>query len=246
MGLTKQWATSRGYDYQFLGDEILETVPSWYRQRAGPWMAVNTDLARIQRARLLLNSGYERAVWIDADVLIFDPQNFSIDNDRLYTLCKELWLRPSAKGIACRRQINNCVSIYKQGNPFMDFYEHACRRLMRNPKVGLGHGTVGTVFLTKLNAAMPLPVLPNVANFSPHLVADIANGKGPYLKLHRQLFGSPIQAANLCFSKVDQPIPDHRLSNGTSLDEMTANKAIERLLQTKGTIISMPPNTGEP
>ena len=239
MALTKQWATDRGYDYQFLDDVILETVPDWYRAKAGRFMTVVTDLARIQRARKFLNSGYDQAVWVDADVLIFNPRVFSIEIDEPYAFCNELWLRPSSEGIAWDRRINNCVSVYKKGNAFLDFHEHACLRLVGDPKINLTHVTVGTSFLTQLNSVMALPVLTNVGCFSPHVLFDIAQGDGPYLAAHRQLFGSPIQAANLCASMTERTYPDHRLKNGFLLDEPSLHAAIDRLHSTQGEQVSV-------
>jgi hypothetical protein len=55
-------------------------------------MLLMTDLARIKAAQSLFADGYWRAIRVDADVVIFDPERFSVERQHGYAFCPEVWL----------------------------------------------------------------------------------------------------------------------------------------------------------
>jgi hypothetical protein len=44
-----------------------------------------SDLARLTLARDYLAQGYDRALWVDADVVVFDPDALALDPPELPT-----------------------------------------------------------------------------------------------------------------------------------------------------------------
>ena len=58
MGSVQKWATSRGYAYRFLGDELFEQVPDWYMEKVRGRMPIAADLGRLQWIERLLSQGY--------------------------------------------------------------------------------------------------------------------------------------------------------------------------------------------
>jgi hypothetical protein len=46
------WAGARGFAYRFLGDELFERVPDWFRARVGGNRLPMSDLARLKVARV--------------------------------------------------------------------------------------------------------------------------------------------------------------------------------------------------
>jgi len=68
----RDWAARAGHDYRHYGDELFDRVPDWYRAKAGSLVLPVSDLARLVLARELLAEGYDRTVWVDADLLVFD------------------------------------------------------------------------------------------------------------------------------------------------------------------------------
>src|ERR1700737_2412763 len=71
------WARNQMFEYQFIDDRLFDYVPDWYRRGAGDNVQVVTNLARLLMARSLL-ADYERTIWVDADVLVFDQDAFRI------------------------------------------------------------------------------------------------------------------------------------------------------------------------
>jgi len=78
MRSVRAWADAQRFDYRFIDDRFFDYVPDWYRRSAGTNVQVITNLARLLVARELLAAGYERTIWIDADILVFDAEAFRI------------------------------------------------------------------------------------------------------------------------------------------------------------------------
>ena len=72
------WAVLRGYRYTCT-DRFFDVVPAALRARCGAETGPLTDVARTELMAAAHADGTDLAVWIDADVLVFDPANFAID-----------------------------------------------------------------------------------------------------------------------------------------------------------------------
>src|ERR1700691_64233 len=78
MDTVRGWAEHRGFAYERTDDGLFYPVPPWCGQRVGGEPVRMSALARLLLARSLL-ARYDRAVWVDADVVVFDPERFVVD-----------------------------------------------------------------------------------------------------------------------------------------------------------------------
>jgi hypothetical protein len=86
------WAHAQGYDYEFVDDRLFDYVPPWLRDRVRQAKLPMTDYARVALSNEILQRGYQRSIWIDIDVVIFDPVSFQANNGaREFALTAEVW-----------------------------------------------------------------------------------------------------------------------------------------------------------
>ena len=72
----REWASSRGVEYRFVDDSFFERCPAWYREKVHADKLLMSDLARLIVARELHDEGFERVVWVDADLLVVAAAGF--------------------------------------------------------------------------------------------------------------------------------------------------------------------------
>ncbi len=225
----REWAGLCGFDYRFVGDEIFDSVPDWYREKAANRIPVITDLGRLLLARDFLAAGYERTVWLDADVLVFDPDRLDVDVTGEYAFGAELWIqKANSGGIRAYRNVHNAISVFTAGNSFLDFYIHACLSVVGRLEGGVPPQIVGPKLLTAFHNIIGFPLIAEVGMLSPPVLRDIANGSGPALDLFRRRVKAPLRAANLCSSLAGK---DGEVSDAV------VQRASERLLETRGAIL---------
>ncbi len=229
------WAKAQGYAYRFLGDELFERVPDWFRERVGGDLLPMSDLARLVVARELLDEGWDRVAWLDADVLVFDPEEFRIDIDHDYAFCREVWLRRSgADKLLVTEGLHNAVCVFARGNPFLDFYIHACESIIHGAEGPVRSHALGPDFLACLADVIGPRTLPDVGLFSPMVTAAIAKGGGRASRAYREAFGNPLRCANLCLSFLG------RESSGVTLSATVLDLAIDRLMDGRGRVLNDP------
>lgn len=234
MATVRDWAASRGHAYHFIDDAIFALAPDWYREKAQHNVCLVTDLGRlVEMRRLLTLPGVRRTIWIDADVLIFDPDGFDPPDDVPYAFCREIWVRAQHDGagrtaLGAVPLVNNAVCLFQRDNPLIDFYIHAAQEVIRavdDPT----HHQVGTLFLTQLEALLPnLPLMKDVGLFSPIVTVDAARGGQTAARFFMRHLGQPIHAANLCRSLVGKP------TDGVIMTEADCAALTERLLADGG------------
>jgi len=231
MAGVRGWAAIRGFDYRFMGDEFLDLVPGWYRDKAAGRLPVVSDLARLLLARDLLAEGYRRTVWIDADVLIFEPQGFDIDVDGEFAFAREVWVQAGGKNGSLKvyRNVHNAVCVFVRGNSFLDFYIHACQSVLKRFEGdGMVNQIVGPKLLNALNTMIGLPLIEDAGMFSPLVIGDLDKGGGAALDLLRSELTGPLRAANLCASLAGGGI------DGIDLDDALLGRVCAKLLETGG------------
>lgn len=242
----RAWAHSRGYDYDAITGPLDPWVPTWYAERArsAPRGECGVaDLARLEMARSYLGRGYGHVLWVDADVLVFDPEGMDVPLPEQYAFCKEVWTeRFSFRGAvddAARRvglvrddralaRVNNSVSVFAAGSSFLGFYIDACRQIVRQAGDRLTAIDVGTRFLTRLYHAVPFPLVTSVGILSPVVLRDVARGGGPASRRYVRAHGHPLAAANLCLSYLGTR------EQGITMDDRLYETAVGRLLQSRG------------
>jgi len=200
MDSVKEWAKLKGYDYKFIDDELFELAPDWYREKAEGDLLLITDLARLIMAKKLLQSGYERTIWIDADVVIFNPQEFNIKVNRQYAFCVEFWInKPEQNYLGSKMNINNAMTIFTKNNSFLDFYIHACMEIVRK-KNGLKKTSVGTKFLTTMYTEFPFALIEHMGLLSPLMLKEFYLNEIDIKKVLHKVYKTPVYALNLCGS----------------------------------------------
>jgi len=242
MATVRAWADQRGHAYEFVGDELLDLAPGWYRDRAAGRMTLITDLARLILIRDRLDAGARLAVWVDADVAVFRPDRLIVGPKRDEAFCEEAWMHERGamvglpawlrKPIAVRN-INNCVCAFRRASAFLPSYIDRCLETVRTA-ARLNGRSVGTELLTAVHNRDPLELIPGVALLSGFVVRDLRRGGGASLALHNRSFPGEVAAANLTLTKAGR---------GRGLDRL-----VDDLVRTRGALLnpSDPPRRDAP
>jgi hypothetical protein len=232
MRTVRAWADAKSFDYRFYDDAFLDVAPAWLRERCAGEICPVTDIARLIMSRRLLDEGYERAVWVDADMLVFAPDVLPVNSIDGYALCLELWPYIDAQGkLQCDRRINNSITVFARGNPQLDFLIDACMKIASS-RAQVGKFDLGTEFLTRLGQIVPLPLLPNVGMFSPVLMNAIAHGEDTLLSAYAAQLSAPLVAANLCNSIAGTDV------QGSVAGHAVYDAVVEQCLATRGGVVN--------
>ena len=227
MSSVRHWAEIQGFSYRFIDDSFFSFAPKWFRERVGDQRHLVSDLARLELARIYLDEGWERVIWVDADIYVCDSRGFQISTERDYWLSEELWMFFRNNELKFSRRANNAVLSFTQGNQFLDFYRNACHRIVRSKQGKLRHTEVGTSFLAGISHLLPL--LKDVAIFSPWLLSAFYNDDQATISHYQQEFGAPIRAVNLCLTFNNTQFGDLLLDDGVfsqvikKLDSLASN-----------------------
>ncbi|MDJ0947522.1 MAG: hypothetical protein QNJ94_01225 [Alphaproteobacteria bacterium] len=229
----RDWTDRNGFDYAFVDDRMFDYVPDWFREKAAGNILLISDLARLELAREFLGKGYERTIWVDADIVVFDPDRFDIEVSEEYGFCREVWVQKTRWGRRIiSKRVNNAVTVFVSGNSMLDFYIHACKSTVANRSGELRPVLIGTEFLTSLHEDLKFPLIESVGLFSPPVTKDIAAGGGAMLDVYIKVFGRPLRAGNLCASMRNKKI------YGVHMTDAIYDRAIDNLLETRGNIIN--------
>jgi hypothetical protein len=143
-------------------------------------------------------------VWLDADFLIFDPDNFNLP-DAPYAVGREVWLQHDPRGrLKVYKKVHNALLMFRQGNGFLDFYIETAERLLRQHRGGMPPQFIGPKLLTALHNVCQLPVMESAGMLSPLVIQDIVQGEGEALTRFVDQSPEPIAGANLCLSSRDR------------------------------------------
>lgn len=230
---SEAWAKSQGYDYS--GDnDMYAFVPDWYAEKARVYPNVIADLARLVMARHFLDQGYDRAIWLDADVVVFDPERFQVDLSQPFLVCGEVWLDTDpeddygAGPLHCKPQVTNSITMFSRGNAFLGDYIARCLEIVRDAPETAPRLSVSNHYLTPLSKTMTLPQVHELALTSPILMHGLVEGIPEILELYAAYMEAPVRAANLCFSfrgKTHKGIP---------VTDAFFDRTIDHLLATRG------------
>jgi hypothetical protein len=222
------WAEQSGHEYTFLDDRLFDALPHWYSAAVGHRLLPRTNLARLLAARTFLAQGYERVVWVDADVLAFDPGRWTLEpGDEGFAFTREVWFETRWGAPVARSGINNSVFIVAAGNPFLEFCIWAHERIARTNTEIHDYATT-TRLLTDLDRGAPLPIITSVGLASAVLHRAIRENRESELRAYMQAHGYPVYAANLSGSIVGRNV------NGIVLTPHDQLALIDTLLSTRG------------
>lgn len=214
----------------FLGDEFLAYAPDWFREKSRSILPV-TDLARL----VLINeqlANFDQVIWIDADVLVFDPKQFNVtlEENSNFAFTSEVWVSSPTEGYPIfHKRVNNAVCVFNKHAKEIDYFIQCALSVMKVLD-NANAWDVGVNFLTHAHTVKKFQLLNNVGMMSPALMNDINNNKIEYLPYVGKII-QPVAAANLCSSFVHKK--DYFDTSQDSYEQL-----VEILLATKGDAIN--------
>jgi hypothetical protein len=217
-----------------MGDEFFDLAPDWVRERcAGNPYAV-TDVCRLVWIKRKLDEGFARAIWADADLLVFTPQSLAIPAGRGHGFAREMFLPARADGrMRPVYGINNALMAFERGDPMHDIYLDACRARLRALAPGpVPRTALGPAILADLATRHPLRRIEGVGLFTFGMMQEIAQGGGALIRAYLHLSAVRPAAANLCHFLRNETLPADR----PRFDSLY-NTAVETLLATRGAIL---------
>ena len=196
----ENWARANDFEYRFIDDSIFADLDSELRERLGDRRAIASDLARLWQLQGALGEGYRRAIWCDADFLVFDPERLLLPREP-FVLGREVWVQRNASGgLKCYRGVHNAMMMFTQGNTFLDFYAATAERLLRLNDGPMAPQFIGPKLLSALHNIARFPLLENAAMLSPLVMRDLLAGGGEALDLWLSRSSALPSGANLCSS----------------------------------------------
>jgi len=198
------WASDCGFYYQWLGDEIFESLDPELIEKTETQKVIASDLARLKAIQQALAKGYQRVVWCDADFLIFNPQQFILP-DSSFALGREVWVQEDKnQKLRAYTKVHNAFMMFRQGNHFLDYYTASAEQLLRANQGRMPPQFIGPKLLTALHNMVSCPVMETAGMLSPLVLRDILGGKEDGDEQALQLFKQKSHCfpagANLCSS----------------------------------------------
>ncbi|MDH5409572.1 MAG: hypothetical protein OEY00_13250, partial [Gammaproteobacteria bacterium] len=200
----RQWAESHQYDYRYLGDELFDLIPDELVKQYQQHRVVLSDLARLLAMRHALNEDYDSVVWLDADFLIFAPEQFILPYDS-YACGREVWVQKDSKEkLKVYKKVHNAFLLFSRGNSFLDFYIETASKLLFLNTGAMPPQFIGPKLLTAFHNIASLPVMETAGMLSPLVIKDIIVGGGECLELFVDNSPADIAGANLCVSSCEK------------------------------------------
>lgn len=229
MDSVRQWAMSQGWDYLVLDDRFLDLPPGWVRERCGSNLYAVTDVARLIWAQDVLSGDYQRVIWVDADVLVFDSGGLArhVDAVHEHGFARELFLRVAGNRTDPQWGLNNAVMVFDRHAPVLADYLQMCLARLEGCRDGeVPRTAMGPTLLQQLDAAGHLHRIEAVGLFTPAMLEPFAAGRDALMRKYLSHCPVPPAAANLCHFMRNATVASQR----PAFDRMYA-AAIERLMQ---------------
>ena len=149
----KSWSEINHYDYQFIGDELFDSLSPELFEKIKSQIVVATDLARLKLLQNYLTKNYETVIWCDADFLIFCPQSFKLPNYD-YAFGREVWIQHESQDsnkLVSKIKIHNAFMMFRLNNAFLDFYAETAEKLLRLNTGSIPPQFIGPKFLSAIH-----------------------------------------------------------------------------------------------
>jgi len=219
----ERWANGLGADYQFLGDALFDLVPDSLRSKFATQPVVLTDLARLRLMLSALQGEYERALWLDADMLIFSPEQLMLPAAG-HAVGREVWVQSEAGKLRAFSKVHNALLMATRDDSFLPFYADTAESLLRRVEQPVVPQFIGPKWLTAQHNISGLNVVESAGMLSPLALADISEAGGDALRLACRKHASPLAALNLSASYVG------KATDGVCNQETDYERVVEYLL----------------
>lgn len=200
------WARFKGYDYWLTDDRAFLLCGADYLNAVGDNKRSITNLCRLELIRSAFLKGYDRAIWMDADIFVFAPERLEFEPTPRIAFPRETWLYPVEGGWGVMQTLNNCVVACPRDDPDLDLIIQATRHRARHHPI-VHNQQLGVQVIRGLHQFLQFPLLPNVGMFSNYVVMALALDKETLLLAHQaRHHGTPVYAANLSASDDYVPV----------------------------------------
>ena len=201
----RNWAQSHRHDYSLAGDEFFELCGPEYLARGDKNPRAITNLARLVATRQHLDAGYQKVIWMDADMFVFDPARLVFDfraEDMKtgYAFGREIWVDSDAQGLSVTPSSpHNAAMFFTPKAVDLDMLITLIRHIDAHRDL-ISNFQVGVSLLRGLQYSLMFPTISHVAMFSPVLIHAIAKREEQLLKFYAEAYRYKACAANLCLS----------------------------------------------
>jgi hypothetical protein len=210
----QKWAELNEYDYSLAGDEFYDLCGPEYLTRGSKNPQAITNLARLVATRQRLDAGYQRVIWMDADMFVFAPAKlvFDFSAESLttgYAFGREVWLTRDPAGVIhiTPPRAHNAATLFTQNAVDLDMLITLIRHIDSRRQI-VSNYQVGTHLLHGLQYSLMFPTFSHVGMFSPVLVRALAERDEKILRFYGRAYRYQAYAGNLCHSVRDQVTED--------------------------------------
>ena len=227
----RAWADTNRWDYTFVDDSFFSLAPEWARRRCGNNIYAVTDLCRLQLLKNMLEMGYDRAVWVDADVLVFAPAHLDISTMDGHGFAYELFFHLEQDGsYSALEGLNNSLMVFEKGQVVLCQYLAASLDLLRQaPEGPIPRTALAPALLQKVQPRIEPGRIYGVGLFTLAMMDEIANDGGRLITEYVRAVTAPLGAANLChFLRNETP------SSRRGLFDRMYMVAVDKLMSTGG------------
>lgn len=200
----RDWALRHGYHHVFT-DRLFDRVPSWFHRHCGPENGPMTDLGRTMLMQDCLDSGSNGSggpvCWVDADVLVFAPDELRLPPVVGLTGVREITPLVDDEGVLSfsAAGINGAVLAEAAGGTGLAAYARAIEvRVAAAPAGAVPRTIAGPLLLTELALSLDIAVFDHVGLVTPALGGELLRGETRIAAAYARAFGAPLHAANLC------------------------------------------------
>jgi hypothetical protein len=219
----REWTKRLGWNYRLLGDELFRGVPLAISLKARSRLPL-ADLGRLLWAKRLLQD-WDRVIWLDSDVLVFDPNSFGIATDNEDLVCREILIqrRVGSAEVDALFGHNPTALMFGRKSPLLDEWLQAIENhAARSP--GFGDADFGREMLAGIARKRPLTAIESIGHFNAAILREIHGSSGAALRKLMECARAPLAAGNLC--------------GHYRLPPKAYDRIIDRLIDSRGDIVN--------
>jgi hypothetical protein len=238
----QKWSKSKGHDYSLAGDEFYDLCGPEYLKRGSKNPQAITNLARLVATRQRLDAGYQRVIWMDADVFVFDPAKLVLDFSAEslttgYAFGREVWLSRDLTGVnhVTAPRAHNAATFFTQHAVDLDMLITLIRHIDARRQI-ISNFQVGVDLLRGLQYSLMFPTFSHVAVFSPVLLRALTEHDEKVLQLYGRAYRYQSCAGNLGLSQ-QHDVTEDVLRRAMDHLEASAGDAINRYAADTGALV---------